>query len=33
MSTSKTFFMDPFGLRQFNDPSYTGTQVTDMSDT
>lgn len=25
--SGKTFFMDPFGLRQFNDPSYTGTQV------
>merc|ERR1719463_700180 len=24
---SKTFFMDPFGLRQFNNPDYLGTQV------
>jgi len=26
-ANDKVFFMDPFGLRQFNDPSYTGTQV------
>jgi hypothetical protein len=26
-SAGRTFFMDPFGLRQFNNPQYTGTQV------
>jgi len=27
MSTSPTFVLDAFGLRQFNNPSYTGTQI------
>ncbi len=26
-SSDKTFFMDPFGLRQFNNPDYLGTQI------
>jgi hypothetical protein len=27
MSSNRMFVLDPFGLRQFNNPQYTGTQV------
>jgi hypothetical protein len=26
-SPARKFVLDPFGLRQFNNPDYTGTQV------